>query len=53
MNKLFCLMVIVLFSIAGCQRRPSKPDISGIKVNIGIKRLDVDLFKVTDQNEQT
>jgi gliding motility-associated lipoprotein GldB len=53
MKKLFCLMAIAFLSIYACQRNPLKPDISGIDVKISIKRLDVDLFKVTPQNQDS
>lgn len=53
MNKLFCLMAIVLLLFISCHRNPLKADISGISVNISIKRLDQDLFKVSKENQDT
>lgn len=46
-------MVIALLALNGCRQNPLKPDISGIKVNINIKRLDVDLFKVNPANQDS
>jgi len=53
MKWLFCLMVFTILAFEGCQRNPLKPDISGIDVNISIKRLDQDLFKITPENQNS
>ncbi len=51
MKRLVCLIGAAVLLLSSCQRNPLKPDISGIDVKISIKRLDVDLFKVTPQNQ--
>jgi hypothetical protein len=53
MKKIFCLMAIALLTVYACHRNPLKPDISGIDIKIRINRLDVDLFKVTPQNQDS
>jgi len=53
MHRLFSLMVFAILFFSGCQRNPLKPDISGINVRINIKRLDLDLFKVTPKNQDS
>lgn len=53
MNKWVCFIIILLFIDVSCIRNPLKPDISGIKVDIKISRLDKDLFKVTPSNRDS
>jgi gliding motility-associated lipoprotein GldB len=51
MNKWCFFIILFLFVEVSCHRNPLKPDISNIKLNIKILRLDSDLFKVSPANE--
>jgi gliding motility-associated lipoprotein GldB len=53
MNRILFLMAIVIFLVTGCNQNPLKVDLSGVKVEIKIERLDQDLFTVTKENEKT
>lgn len=51
-NKISVLVLLLfIITLTGCKRNPFRVDISGIKVGIGIKRLDRDLFGVTPLNQ--
>lgn len=52
-NKWSCFSIIFLLIITGCRQNPLKPDISGIKVDIKISRLDKDLFKIKPSNRDS
>ncbi len=53
MNKWFCFIILFLFIAISCRRSTTKPDISSIKLNISILRLDRDLFNVTPANSDS
>jgi gliding motility-associated lipoprotein GldB len=52
-NKWFCFGILFLLMITGCRQNPLKPDVSGIKVDIKISRLDQDLFKISPSNRDS
>ncbi len=49
MNRVFLLVSMALITIS-CHRNPLKIDVSGINLNLEIKRLDQELFTVTPDN---
>lgn len=49
LNRCIALL-LVLFSLAGCQRNPLKVDVSKIDIKLKIGRLDQDLFTVNHAN---
>ena len=49
MNRVFLLVSMALITIS-CHRNPLKIDVSGIDINLEIKRLDRELFTVTPDN---
>ena len=52
MSKVLSLLPLLLILIC-CQKNPLKVDVSGINLNLSMKRLDHDLFKVTPDNLTT
>jgi hypothetical protein len=51
MYKVFILISMIMI-FASCQRNPLKINVSGVDLNLNIKRLDRDIFKVTPENKQ-
>ena len=49
MNRVFLLVLMAMITIS-CHRNPLKIDVSDIDINLEIKRLDLELFKVTSVN---
>ena len=52
MNRVFLLVLMALMTIS-CHRNPLNIDVSDIELDLKIKRLDIDLFKVTPDNANT
>jgi gliding motility-associated lipoprotein GldB len=52
MNKFAGILLLSAVLFSACQRNPLKPDITSIKLNIRIIRLDQDLFKITSSSNQ-
>lgn len=51
MYKVFILISMMMIFVS-CQRNPLKINVSGVDLNLNIKRLDRDIFKVTPENKQ-
>ena len=51
MHKVFRLVPLIILLIC-CHRNPLKVDVSGVDLNLEIKRLDRDIFRVTPDNNQ-
>ena len=45
--KKACLFLLLAISFAACKGKKDIPDISGIKVNLGVERFDENFFAQT------
>ena len=52
MYKFFGLLPLI-FIVICCQRNPLKVNVSGVDLELNLKRLDRDIFNVTPENRQT